>query len=284
MLSRAARYIDSIASKLAGGVIDSYHKREGAFLLCYFRGVPNVGDQLSLHIVKGMTNKRVVPAYSSRQPHLLAIGSILHYASGNSYVWGSGFLGPDFLPRYIDTTKITALRGRLSLELASTTFGEIKDIPLGDPALLAPSLYDPRNLIEKKGVIGVVPHYADYDHFMKKFNSAIGMKVISVRSSPEAFIDEICSCDAVLSSSLHGLILSDSYGIPNKRLVFGNRLLGADFKFTDYYSTTDHENETGFVIDFDEPMGLQLRRAAEIASIKRYTGDVSRLASAFPQL
>jgi pyruvyltransferase len=284
MLSRATRYIDDIALKLAGGFIDSYHKREGAFLLYYFRGVPNVGDQLSLHIVKGMTNKRVVPAYSSRQPHLLAIGSILHYASGNSYIWGSGFLGPDFLPRHIDTTKITALRGRLSLELALTTFGEIEDIPLGDPAVLAPGLYDPRKLIEKKGVIGIIPHYADYNHFTRKFNSVIGMKVISVRSSPEAFIDEICSCDTILSSSLHGLILSDSYGIPNKRLVFGNRLLGAEFKFTDYYSTTDHEKEMGLVIDFEEPMGPQLRRAAEMATIKRYTGDVARLASAFPQL
>jgi pyruvyltransferase len=87
----------------------------------------------------------------------------------------------------------------------------------------------------------------------------------------------------ILSSSLHGLILADAYEIPNKRLVIGNRLLGSDFKFMDYYSTTNHEDETGIVVDIDEPLGEQLDRAAKMATIKRYMGNLDRLVSSFPQ-
>ena len=49
-------------------------------------------------------------------------------------------------------------------------------------------------------------------------------------------LEEIASCEYVLSSSLHGLIVSDSFGIPNQRLVVSEKLVGDGYKFNDYYS------------------------------------------------
>jgi hypothetical protein len=64
-------------------------------------------------------------------------------------------LGPDFIPRNIDTEKVSALRGKLSLELASGRFGAIKEIPLGDPALLMRMFYEPRYRNKKNGPLGL---------------------------------------------------------------------------------------------------------------------------------
>jgi hypothetical protein len=40
----------------------------------------------------------------------------------------------------------------------------------------------------------------------------------------------------VISSSLHGLIVADSLGIPNVWLRLSPDVLGGDYKFKDYYS------------------------------------------------
>lgn len=48
--------------------------------------------------------------------------------------------------------------------------------------------------------------------------------------------EQIGSCEYVLSSSLHGLIISDSFGIPNLHIKVTNNMRGDGFKFEDYYS------------------------------------------------
>ena len=47
---------------------------------------------------------------------------------------------------------------------------------------------------------------------------------------------DISGCERILSSSLHGLIIADSFSIPNRRIGFYNNLKGGDFKFEDYAS------------------------------------------------
>ena len=60
--------------------------------------------------------------------------------------------------------------------------------------------------------------------------------VINVRRHPSAVIRDIASCGAILSSSLHGLVVADSYGIPAAWTSGSPPLTGGDFKFQDYAS------------------------------------------------
>ena len=53
-------------------------------------------------------------------------------------------------------------------------------------------------------------------------------------------INYICSCKAIISSSLHGLICSDAYNIPNVWLD-EFKLQEGDFKFKDYFASQGRE-------------------------------------------
>jgi pyruvyltransferase len=56
-------------------------------------------------------------------------------------------------------------------------------------------------------------------------------------------------CEKIISSSLHGLIISDAYGIPNARVNVSNKLFGGDFKFIDYYKSVDRGNDFGLQLE-----------------------------------
>ena len=54
-----------------------------------------------------------------------------------------------------------------------------------------------------------------------------------------SFISQLTECEFILSSSLHGLIMADSFGIPNQWMVLSDKVEGKNFKFYDYYSVFD---------------------------------------------
>jgi len=66
-----------------------------------------------------------------------------------------------------------------------------------------------------------------------------GSKLIDLRDEPHHVIEQIAQSELVISSSLHGLIVADSFRVPNLHLVVTNELLGDGFKFDDYYSIYD---------------------------------------------
>ena len=51
-------------------------------------------------------------------------------------------------------------------------------------------------------------------------------------------IDEILKCNKIVSSSLHGIVLAEAYGIPAKWEKYSDDVLGNGFKFRDYLSGT----------------------------------------------
>ena len=53
----------------------------------------------------------------------------------------------------------------------------------------------------------------------------------------ENFIDEVCSCQKIFSSSLHGIILAQAYGIPAQWIQITNTPIhrDANHKFADYF-------------------------------------------------
>lgn len=61
----------------------------------------------------------------------------------------------------------------------------------------------------------------------------------------EDTIDDILSCEFIISSSLHGLILADAYRIPSAWLIAekntgGSRPGGGEFKYYDYFASVNN--------------------------------------------
>src|SRR5690606_770969 len=140
--------------------------------------------------------------------YLITVGSILYYSSNRTVVWGSGIISSkESICRH---SKYLAVRGYKSLNKLREMGIEHK-VAIGDPALLLPLIYKPK--LNKKYKLGVIPHYIHYNEIVSKYNN-MGVKIINLNSpNVEKTIDEICSCEYIISTSLHGIIVPHSYGI-----------------------------------------------------------------------
>ena len=114
---------------------------------------------------------------------------------------------------------------------------------VGDPALILPLFYQPKNK-EKKYKLGIIPHVIDLEHpVIKQIQSENSNEVLIINLSKfdkwTDIIDQICSCECIASSSLHGLITSDTYGVPNCWIELSGKISGGHFKFYDYASSVN---------------------------------------------
>jgi pyruvyltransferase len=193
----------------------------------------NFGDNLNHYLIGAISQSPVI--YTERnRPHNIVCGSILHEANEWSTVWGAGFgnEGQRVNSRY---AKILAVRGELSRDILGI------DCPTGDPALLLPKYYQPRR---GSNGIGIIPHYTQYEEMLLTHQDAF---IIDPFLPTEKFITAVASCSTIVSSSLHGLIVADAYGIPNSWLKYGD-----EFKYRDYYSTTKQPKEPIFEVNWDD--------------------------------
>lgn len=253
-----------------------------AIPVVYFTGRPNVGDLLNEYLIPKISGKEIFQVKSNWLPHVRAIGSVIGSASQNSYIWGSGSIDGKKPNRRISKNQIFALRGKLTRDLLSSGGADIDHVPLGDPGLLMPRFFKPD--VKKIYNVGIVPHFSDEDSVRKLLAGAEDKAhIISVGQNPEEFVRELLSCHFILSSSLHGLILSDAYGLPNKWVKFSDRLLGGSFKFRDYYSVTSNENEREDMIDSPNSLLDKIQNVSDICGIKKYLGSCSALINGFPK-
>jgi len=171
--------------------------------------------------------------------HFITIGSIINYSNVKSIIWGTGIININLKDK-IKYDKICCVRGpRTRSALAEHDI--FIDERYGDPALLTPLLYQP--IIRKKYRIGIIPHNIDYNDIISIFPPELysNIKIIKLAvnkndSSIENVVDDINSCEFIFSSSLHGIILSNSYNIPVIRFKH-NQLSGDDIKFIDYFES-----------------------------------------------
>ncbi len=205
--------------------------------LSYRKG--NFGDDINIPIMEALTGKKVVlyrVLWKKKQENLLPIGSIVEkYTNENSIVWGSGAING--IDRLKETPKqICAVRGPLTRQYLQKQGVECPEV-YGDPALLLPQIYHPAQ--KKKYKLGIIPHYTDYDlpHVRKFRESHPEVLFIQFRGYKNwrDVVDKILSCEQIASSSLHGLIISDAYQIPNVRIKLSDAIEGGDFKYDDYY-------------------------------------------------
>jgi pyruvyltransferase len=243
--------------------------------LDYVSKLNNFGDILSPIILENISGKKVNRIRSSyfNKKHYLGIGSILDRATNHSVVWGSGFISEKstFISK---PNKILAVRGKLTREILINNGVDCPEI-YGDPALLLPRYYKPK--ITKNYKLGIMPHYIDKSNDnLKKFKNDNEILIIDIQNSnPLNVIDLMLSCERIVTSSLHGIILSDAYKIPNLWVSFSNNIIGGNFKYHDYFSSVNR-TKINPIIFTDKMDKIELIKKCDIHEI---TIDLDKLIS-----
>jgi len=190
----------------------------------------NFGDILNPTLI-GKISGRPARWMPQRTPGVhFCIGSILGGTAPGTIVWGTGIMSAK--TRIDPRADFRAVRGPLSRKAVMKAGGKCPDI-YGDPALLLPLFFRPR--VEKEFRLGVFPHYVDLRRVeaWKRIPNVLVMNPLSAK--PLTVTNDICRCERVISSSLHGLIVANAYGIPALWVEFGGKLSGDGSKFRDFF-------------------------------------------------
>lgn len=202
----------------------------------------NVGDNLTPYIIRKLTGRDPVYAMGGADYiHYIFSGSMLNHANEHSVVWGAGLASITDCVR--DGARLLAVRGPISRMRAQAC--EVKCPKVyGDPAMILPELYEPKS--EKKHALGIIPHYVDAFRASQWYQDK---NVINVLQPVESFVDEVAACEAVISSSLHGIIIAHAYGVPAVWAKFSDSIGGDGTKYRDYYES----------VGVDDPLCADLR-------------------------
>lgn len=253
----------------------------------------NWGDDLNGHFLREIISGTTYPysasslAYYLHMKNYLVVGSTIDLIqSYNSVVWGAGIINEN-CKITLPPQKILAVRGPKTRECLLKQGIECPEI-YGDPALLIPYQYKPSSV--KRYKYGIIPHKIN-NGFVKELtlekipvNKRSDVLVIDM-SKYESWTeipDLICSCKAIISGSLHGLIVAEAYGIPNVWVEFGKPLVGGHFKFHDFFQSIHRDRSKPIIINHGElPMktindsiacwqkgNIDLRKLVEVSPFK----------------
>lgn len=223
----------------------------------------NLGDILNPYVVEKVTGRP--PRFVSRGQGILAIGSTIRFAQKGTMVWGTGcsrrsqVLCPD--------ANYAAVRGPITLQLLKQA--GVVELPevMGDPALLLPRWYNPT--VEKAYKLGIIDHVTFdnptapvqpiSDDVLRISLARVGYAEI------EKFIDELLSCEKIISSSLHGIIIAAAYGIPVQYATRSRSMRGISgdgMKFEDFFLSIGEKVQTA--IDLDDYSEITLALAEKV--------------------
>ena len=242
-------------------------KAEGTLGMFYYR-YPNFGDMLNEFLPERLLGRNI-SLESFEKSSRMGIGSILDrlVSAGELgkkdrelqlladkektvHIWGSGLLY-DYggkKQEFIRKAEFQALRGELTRKQVSKILGSEVRCVLGDPGLLA-SMAVPAHA--KVWDIGIIPHHKEvadpaFLKLEKKYKDAV---LIDPHGDPETVLRLISQCRKIISSSLHGVIVSDSYGIPNCWVRTPGETLGnSEYKYHDYFSAFGTDRKP-FILD-----------------------------------
>ena len=207
----------------------------------------NFGDIVTPYLIEKLScvsPKLFYPSsgFSRFVKHSIMVGSIISRARGNTFVWGSGIIH-----RFENIVggKFLAVRGpRTAKRLVDLGFEKVTSF--GDPALLLPLVFHTKQK-QKKHKIGLVSHYVDFQELNDKYGES-EFYFISLRTdNVETTIQEIVSCEKIISTSLHGLIVAHAYGITAAWWVYSKNLAGDNIKFYDYLESLEIYNYQPFI-------------------------------------
>lgn len=221
-------------------------KQRNKYLKVNYVGGANIGDGVFPY----MLLQEGIPfswTHHSEHKKIISTGSIIGIGSKkDTIIWGSGIIDvnqkmhPEAIPY--------SVRGKYSAMACNSP-----NISLGDPALALPHFFKKEKYvnIKREPVIGLIPHLIEFDdcvNHLKERGTLKKYKIIhlnAVHNHPnyENFLRELLSCERIISTSLHGLVIANAFGIPAAWWKYSNKLMGDDIKFIDYSSAFNHEIE-----------------------------------------
>lgn len=214
----------------------------------------NFGDKLTPWIVGRIRNESVAwvpPEFDAE--HYVVSGSVLNWANEHALVWGAGLAS--FNDTVNEGAKLYAVRGPLSRAKALAARAKCPAV-YGDPALLLPKFHDKPQ--EKRHLIGYVPHYVDQFRVFERYQ---GEKIINILDSIEKVIDNIRSCQKIVSSALHGIVVAHAYGIPAAWVRWSDSIGGDSMKYQDYFMS----------VGLDVPYPMDRRESKDEIDFGAYT-------------
>ena len=223
----------------------------------------NWGDDINYHFLREISQRpiliynRLSLAMRFKLKNYLVIGSTIDMCSTkNTEVWGAGIID-EVKPLTIKPQRVHAVRGPLTRKKLLEQGVECPEV-YGDPALLISRHYMPN--VKKKYSIGFIPHRSNLDTIenftvdgtpLSRRNDILVIDLTNYDKWTD-IIDQICSCENIISSSLHGLIMAEAYKIPNVWIEFGKPLIGGHFKFHDFFLSMGRDRETSYLIESQE--------------------------------
>lgn len=230
--------------------------------------VENVGDYLSVVVCNYMLKKKGLSFDDAVKytKHLYGIGSIIQGGAQNATIWGSGLKQGNedigFIFRHTRKLDIRLVRGPRTREALINNGFKCPE-KYGDPALIMPLIYNPS--IKKSRDYLVILHH---ESKLQYENS-----ITPLYRDYREFIDAIISSKLVISSSLHGVILAEAYGIP--AILLDDDAVSNKFKYEDYYYSTGRF-ELGTVASVEEAL------EAPVPNLPDLTGLQKNIISSFP--
>jgi len=199
------------------------------------RRVNNFGDLLGPLIVERMLAERSVDGSSAtRHVRLLTVGSVLHLARDNDTVWGSGVNGKElnrFTARHLD---VRAVRGPLTKNYLESRGISTPDV-FGDPGLLVGELWPRESLFSGR------PHGTTIVMNLNDRVTGRDSRYLNPRRPVSHCLSKIAESAFVTGTSLHAIVVAESFGIPARLLRSGTE---PDFKYRDYYLGTGRTDFT----------------------------------------
>lgn len=207
----------------------------------YWKEKKNFGDLLSSLLLQKFTG--LSSTWSTpKDSELVLVGSLLEKIpeSYTGIIAGSGKLHEETVLKFPHAS-VLALRGWLTAKGVRGTYA------IGDPGLLADELVSVK---DKEYDLGIIPHWTDQALEKHHIYKTMDAKIIRVADDPLKVIEEIGKCKRIVSSSLHGIILADAFGIPRKieiapRMLSHPKQEGGLFKWKDYHSSINMELTIG---------------------------------------
>lgn len=236
-----------------------------------FRVIPrplNLGDALSPFIVDAVLTEKL--GYGGRTKpsrQMLAIGSVMNHARDHAVIWGTGYNGIKPRNAYsFETLDVRAVRGPKTRNFLES-FGIDTPEIYGDPGLLIS-----RYIFPEGAKSSAAPLYIP--HFTQKQFETRGMRVSTMLGDNfERLANDIFISEIVYSSSLHGLVIAEAYGIP--AILVMKAKTESLHKFEDYYAGTGRES-------FPIAYSLEEARTMHPPEPPEVKGIQARLLNSFP--